>query len=105
MNIRMLVLALLVLPIRAEAPTPAHVKAKVACADCHGEEKPGKPAPASACMGCHGDAKAMAEATKGREVNPHDSHLGPQACTKCHSQHHPGKVLCLECHDFDLKVN
>ena len=95
---------LLVPQLLAAPPTPAHVKAGVTCRDCHGEGKPAKPAPAAACMGCHGDAKAMAEATKALPVNPHDSHLGPQSCTKCHAQHQPGKVLCLECHDFDLKV-
>jgi fumarate reductase flavoprotein subunit len=95
---------LLVPQLLAAPPTPAHVKAGVTCRDCHGEGKPAKPAPAAACMGCHGDAKAMAEATRALTVNPHDSHLGPQSCTKCHAQHQPGKVLCLECHDFDLKV-
>jgi len=93
-----------VLPALATAPTSAHVKAQVGCVDCHGEAKPSKAAPASACMGCHGEYPAMAEATKGLPVNPHDSHLGAVACTRCHAQHQPGKVLCLECHEFDLHV-
>lgn len=95
---------LLAMPASATAPTAAHVKAKVGCVDCHGEAAPAKPAPASACMGCHGDYPAMAETTAKLPVNPHDSHLGAVACTKCHAQHRPGKVLCLDCHEFDLNL-
>ena len=96
--------AVLALPIRAAAPSAAHVKAQVGCVDCHGKPEPAQAAPASACMGCHGDYAAMAEATKALPVNPHDSHLGHVACTKCHTQHRPGKAVCLECHEFELQV-
>jgi len=96
--------AVLAVPVRATAPSPAHVKAQVACADCHGQAEPAKGAPAEACMGCHGDYAAMAAATKALPVNPHDSHLGQVACTKCHAQHRPGKAICMECHEFELHV-
>ncbi|GFE62063.1 cytochrome c3 family protein [Geobacter sp. AOG2] len=82
-----------------------HAKEGLKCADCHKTDKPVTAATPDACMECHGDYSKVAALTKSLPVNPHDSHLGQLACTKCHGIHKPSEVICLECHsEFDFKV-
>ena len=85
-----------------------HHKEGVGCKDCHKVEKP-KDAPSSkACLDCHGPYEKIAQRTKKLHANPHDSHLGPMDCQKCHGVHEPieqEKIPCMECHnDFEFKV-
>ncbi len=85
-----------------------HHKEGVACKDCHGVEKP-KDAPLQkACLDCHGPYEKVAQRTRKLPVNPHDSHMGPVDCLKCHAVHEQPEVFegpCVECHvDFEFKV-
>lgn len=62
-----------------------------------------------ACLACHGSYKALAELTKPadpHEPNPHASHHYGEniACTACHAEHKPSKVLCNDCHAFPFKA-
>ena len=85
-----------------------HHKEGVSCKDCHKVEKP-KDAPSyKMCLECHGPYEKVAQRTKKLHANPHDSHLGPMDCLKCHGVHEPielEKIPCMECHnDFEFKV-
>ncbi len=60
------------------------------------------------CMDCHGSVEALAKKTAPKDPhdpNPHMSHhYGPNAaCTSCHAEHTPSKVMCNSCHDFKFK--
>ncbi|HZK24103.1 MAG TPA: cytochrome c3 family protein [Oscillospiraceae bacterium] len=74
--------------------------------------------PMEDCLQCHESYEALAERTadytyEGEQVNPHDSHLGEQECSSCHTMHQEssginyclschhegGLVSCYECHD------
>ncbi len=81
-----------------------HGAAGVDCAACH---RPGFAAagPGDAvCALCHGDHAAVAARTAARFPNPHDSHMGPQACSDCHSEHRASRLSCNTCHVFDLTM-
>lgn len=57
------------------------------------------------CMACHGDYKKLADKTK--HFDPHASHLSdrsPINCTACHTVHAKPKLVCNDCHTFDLKM-
>ncbi len=82
----------------------------VACATCHGTDKPAQAADQSACIKCHGQFKGKvvpnADYNPDRnprrpviEVNPHDSHLGDVRCTLCHREHTKSpEAACVQCH-------
>lgn len=86
-----------------------HNENKVTCKDCHLVEKPdtGKPQ-SKVCLDCHGPYEKIAKRTSKLHANPHDSHMGPVPCLKCHSVHDfPDEFEgpCVECHaDFEFKV-
>lgn len=57
------------------------------------------------CMACHGDFKKLAD--KSKRFDPHASHLSdrsPINCTACHTAHAKPKLVCNDCHTFDLKM-
>ena len=57
------------------------------------------------CMSCHGDYKKLAD--KSKHFDPHNSHLSdrsPINCTACHTAHAKPKLVCNDCHTFDLKM-
>ena len=57
------------------------------------------------CTTCHGDYKKLAN--KSLKYDPHNSHLSnrsPINCTACHSAHSQPKLVCNDCHTFDLKM-
>ncbi len=82
------------------------------CVACHGtnEVKPAsipddEIALNGKCMTCHGDYKKLAN--KEKHFDPHASHLSdrsPINCTVCHTGHAKPKLVCNDCHTFDLKM-
>ena len=57
------------------------------------------------CMTCHGDYKKLAD--KSKRFDPHNSHLSdrsPINCTVCHAGHAQPKLICNDCHSFDMKM-
>ena len=84
-----------------------HYKEGVKCIDCHGVEKPKEEPTSKACLDCHGPYSKIAERTRKLQANPHDSHMGPLDCLKCHGVHEPlelEQIPCMECHaDFEFK--
>lgn len=86
-----------------------HHKEGVKCKDCHGVEKPKEePSSSNACLDCHGPYSKIAQRTRKLHANPHDSHMGPLDCLKCHGVHEPmepEQIPCMECHaDFEFKT-
>lgn len=82
------------------------------CAACHGTNAV---TPASVpddeiainkqCMACHGDFKKLAD--KKKRFDPHASHLSDRSainCTVCHAGHVQPKLICNDCHTFDMKM-
>jgi len=121
MNYRLLVLAAvlwvtalfsLVVPLEGIAASfreqGIHHKEGVQCKDCHGVEKPKEEPTSKACVDCHGPYSKLAQRTRKLHANPHDSHMGPLDCLKCHGVHEPmevEKIPCMECHaDFEFKT-
>jgi flagellar basal body-associated protein FliL len=50
---------------------------------------------------CHEGATSIDElkaSTADQTRNPHNSHLGDQACTNCHQVHTQSVMLCTQCH-------
>ena len=61
-----------------------------------------------ACLACHGSWNDLADKTKPadpHEPNPHKSHHYGEnmACTSCHAEHKPSRVVCNDCHAFPFK--
>jgi fumarate reductase flavoprotein subunit len=85
-----------------------HNEKNVSCKDCHKVEQPKEPPASTACLECHGPYEKVAQRTRALHVNPHDSHMGPVDCLKCHSVHDQPEAFegpCVECHvDFEFKV-
>ena len=57
------------------------------------------------CTTCHGDFKKLAN--KSLKYDPHNSHLSDRSainCTVCHSVHSKPKLICNDCHTFDMKM-
>lgn len=89
----------------ASALRGKHASEGISCADCHKTAKPTSAATEAACMECHGTYEKVAALTKKLHGNPHDSHLGPMDCTKCHGIHKPTVIPCLDCHaEFEFKA-
>ena len=83
-----------------------HVAKGVKCESCH---NPGaassKNVTPQNCLKCHGGSyEKLAEQTAGGDINYHNTHLGPIACTECHQGHKPPKLVCDQCHEFSVKV-
>lgn len=56
------------------------------------------------CLSCHDldDIKAATTAYSGIKLaNPHDSNLGAQQCSDCHSVHGTSVLYCSDCHFLD----
>lgn len=92
--------------VSADAPCLAdrHVAKGVKCAACHA------PATGQAvkvnkekCLVCHQSYEALAQKTAKMEPNPHFNHLGAVKCTDCHAGHTQAKLMCNDCHKFDLQ--
>lgn len=82
-----------------------HTALGTACVDCHGMEKPTKPASADSCLACHGgDYETLAKTTEKLDPNPHYTHLGDMPCSECHNNHKPSVNMCASCHNIDMKV-
>jgi hypothetical protein len=81
-----------------------HKNGGLSCDACHKESPPANKVATEACQGCHGDSSKLAEQTKQKKPNPHDSHEGPIACEKCHHNHKPSENYCASCHNFGFRV-
>ena len=86
-----------------------HKKNALTCSSCHGSNKPVSPATQEACITCHGEivtitAREISVGTKVVKVNVHDSHYGEVDCLVCHKIHGTGRLMCNECHTFDITV-
>lgn len=82
-----------------------HKNGSIDCEACHQEKPPSKLVPMQVCLGCHGgDYAKLAEQTKKVTPNPHDSHLGDEACEFCHHAHRASEYYCANCHVLDSKV-
>lgn len=89
----------------AEFAADRHLKAGVACQNCHGSDlkKPKEPSDKE-CLKCH-EREKIIEKTKGIHptVNPHNPpHNGE--CILCHAQHSEPQENCGECHKYSFKV-
>jgi fumarate reductase flavoprotein subunit len=76
-----------------------HAGRGLACVNCHQTASPTHAASEKICQSCHGDSSKVAFLTQSLQANPHDSHLGPMECTKCHKEHKESEIVCLECHN------
>lgn len=81
-----------------------HVKNGVKCVSCHNtaQPKPGAKVSADQCLKCHQSYKVLADKTKNLTPNPHHSHLGKVRCSDCHSGHQQSRLMCNDCHKFDM---
>lgn len=106
----LLILLVLLQPIRiptargAELLEQKHASAGVECVGCHQRVPPSGSAPQEVCIGCHGDLHKVAERTRNRPHNPHDSHQDDLSCDACHHLHKPSVDFCAQCHTFGFKV-
>jgi hypothetical protein len=91
--------------VTAALPTSKFLDAKhaakgVQCVACHGTMPPKGAPEMSVCLGCHGGSyTALGDLTVKVNPNPHRSHNGELACTKCHHGHAPFEYYCGTCHD------
>ena len=101
---------LLIGPTAQAAGTLADThSAMTGCAACHGTNavKPSavpddEVALNQACQGCHGSYETLPK--RNGTIDPHHSHLGDINCTSCHSAHARPKLVCNDCHSFDIKM-
>lgn len=92
----------------ADAPALAdrHAKLGVKCEQCHAIKTPAAEAKVKneACFACHQNYAELAKRTNKLDPNPHKTHLGNVRCSDCHSGHAQARLMCNDCHKFDLKV-
>ncbi len=83
-----------------------HAKMGVKCEQCHATKSvaPGARPTNDACFACHKDYATLAKRTEKLDPNPHKTHLGNVRCADCHSGHGQSRLMCNDCHKFDLKV-
>lgn len=83
-----------------------HAKFGLKCEQCHQTSKPAAEAKVKneSCFACHQSYDALAKKTVKLDPNPHKTHLGNVRCSDCHSGHSQAKLMCNDCHKFDLKV-
>ena len=81
-----------------------HTKGGITCEQCHGGKPKAERVSMETCLGCHGSYQKLAESSKGKSPNSHDSHLGEIRCTLCHHVHKDSEMYCKKCHPFELKV-
>jgi hypothetical protein len=86
-----------------------HGRASVDCGGCHASvPKAGDEVANERCLACHGPLDKLVAKTRPAQFpdrNPHESHLGPIACSVCHKGHEASSVYCLDCHQkFPMKI-
>lgn len=83
-----------------------HANYGAECTACHADKTPeeGTRVSNEKCLACHESYAKVAERTAKVSPNPHDTHLGNVRCTDCHSGHAQPKLMCNDCHKFDLKT-
>jgi RecJ-like exonuclease len=81
-----------------------HAKRGIACERCHGKKPKKERVSMETCLGCHGSYQTLAESSKGKSPNPHESHIGEVRCTLCHHVHKDSEMYCNQCHTFELKM-
>jgi hypothetical protein len=91
------------LPAESVRLEQLHKQRSISCEQCHGG-KSQEPVPMETCLTCHGSYEKLADLSKRKSPNPHDSHLGEIRCTLCHHVHKDSALYCNTCHAFDLKV-
>ena len=86
-----------------------HHSAMTGCIACHGtndvkatQVPDDEYAINQACQGCHGRYDSLPK--KQSAIDPHHAHLGDINCTVCHSAHTQPKLICNDCHSFDMKM-
>ncbi len=81
-----------------------HAAGGVKCESCH-KAGPKEAPKKEDCLACHGGSyKALAEKTDKGDINYHATHVGEPECTQCHQGHKPPRLLCDQCHEFQVKV-
>jgi fumarate reductase flavoprotein subunit len=84
-----------------------HDRESIPCAGCHGQDinalDDGEQLVNANCVGCHATLAELGKKAAGH-INPHATHLGEIGCTVCHHGHLASKPYCLNCHDFELKI-
>lgn len=90
----------------ATALAERHVKMGVNCEQCHQTKLPqeGAKVKNQTCLACHQSYDVLAKRTEKLNPNPHKTHLGNVRCSDCHSGHGQSRLMCNDCHKFDLKV-
>ena len=83
-----------------------HASYGAKCESCHVVKTPeeGARVKNEQCLACHGSYEQLAEKTAKVTPNPHDSHLGKVRCSDCHVGHADPKLMCNDCHKFNLKT-
>lgn len=86
-----------------------HLANSLTCNSCHETVNPVSSPSQSSCIGCHGEivkipVKEIHEGKRVIKINVHDSHYGEIDCLNCHKIHSSGKLMCNECHHYDIKV-
>ena len=89
--------------------TIKHKNNTLTCETCHQTKIPTTSATQTACIKCHGEivkipVREIAQGNKVIKINVHDSHYGEIDCLACHKIHGKGKLMCNECHTFDIIV-
>jgi hypothetical protein len=89
--------------------TGKHLENSLTCKLCHETDKPSSSATKAVCINCHGEIVKIPLRegfVEGRQVkfNVHDSHYGEIDCLNCHKIHSIGKLMCNECHHFEITV-
>ncbi len=79
-----------------------HSKQGISCKQCHGDKPKEEQVSMETCLGCHGSYQKLAEASKAKTPNPHDSHIGEIRCSLCHHVHKDSEMYCNKCHQFNL---
>ena len=83
-----------------------HAKLGLKCEQCHSVQTPTPESKVrnQSCLACHQSYDALAQKTEKLDPNPHKTHLGNVRCSDCHSGHAQARLMCNDCHKFDLKV-
>lgn len=78
----------------------------ISCKGCHDDPASPEAAGSKVCQKCHDDERALIDAAKELEINPHFSpHEGKVPdCNKCHHQHKSSENYCANCHGLEYEV-
>lgn len=79
-----------------------HVARGLECASCHKTAPaPGAVVKKDACKTCH-NYDDLAKRTAKMQPNPHYTHLGDVNCVECHRGHQAPRLMCNDCHKFNI---